>query len=96
MPFLADDIYSKMNPSKLYARKGTEVTVRSNRAGILCVIPVGQTIGFHVFPEELTDYVPEPPASAAVLDLPPLPKSAPTRKGKAAKPPSPNTQASLF
>lgn len=61
MPYLADDIYSMMNPSKLYAKKGTKVDIISDRGGIFIVKPEGCKDGFHVLRNELSD---EPITSA--------------------------------
>lgn len=97
MPYLACDIHSKLNPSKCYARKGTEVLVTGNYGGILTVIPTGEILGFHVFPEELTDYQPSEQLPAAPDPAPPpMPKAAGRKSKAASKPDSPNPQASLF
>jgi hypothetical protein len=54
MPYLDEDIYSTINPTRLYGTEGTWVEVMSDQGGILVVKPK-DGLGFSVMKDQLRD-----------------------------------------
>lgn len=87
MPFIKEDTYSNQNPSKLYAKAGTEVDVIQGGHGTFIVRPVAGGERFVVCDWELTEDPSDCGKGRSPRDLmngyqgplPPKPTSSPDR-----------------
>jgi len=55
MPYIKEDTYSNQNPSRLYAKAGTEVDITEDSHGVLIVRPTAGGERFAVNDWEITD-----------------------------------------